>query len=256
MPGCLKNQNRYLVAEVNIPKPLGFQQRDNPLPLEWYDSSRKWTEVSCVWFFTPIHVQLQVRKVHPNRIVRGAILADDPSAGKLRVATLSTSCVFFFLWKPNVIFFGNLGWCWFPNLWLDKLKIGTLWWCIVGTWGLIRSTRGREVRWLRNSSKDRNTRKDPDVLSMRIVMICCWTICVNFEDHWWLGWLGWFFDSLAKGTVSLKFPRLLGGVFFCPFGTVRCLLYRSLFYAGADFMALQWDALLHEDSWRKEIDLS
>eukprot|EP00434_Breviolum_minutum_P033197 symbB.v1.2.029374.t1/scaffold3208.1/size61165/2 len=27
---------------------------------------------------------------------------------------------------------------------------------------------------------------------------------------------------------------------------LQCLLYRSLFYAGADFMALQWDALLHE----------
>ena len=51
-----------------------------------------------------------------------------------------------------------------------------------------------------------------------------------------------------KEQFPSNFPGCLGVFFFCPFGTVRCLLYRSLFYAGADFMALQWDALLHEDS--------
>ena len=49
-----------------------------------------------------------------------------------------------------------------------------------------------------------------------------------------------FFDPSAFGTFSLDFPWRLGGCtfFFHPFGTVRCLLYRSLFYAGADFMGL------------------
>eukprot|EP00435_Cladocopium_sp_Y103_P056777 s3485_g19.t1 len=42
-----------------------------------------------------------------------------------------------------------------------------------------------------------------------------------------------------------ELPSFSAGQFFLMI--LQCLLYRSLFYAGQDFMALQWDALLHED---------
>lgn len=41
-----------------------------------------------------------------------------------------------------------------------------------------------------------------------------------------------------------QLPSFSAGQFFLMI--LQCLLYRSLFYAGQDFMALQWDALLHE----------
>lgn len=41
-----------------------------------------------------------------------------------------------------------------------------------------------------------------------------------------------------------ELPSFSAGQFFLMI--LQCLLYRSLFYAGQDFMALQWDALLHE----------
>ncbi|CAJ1423617.1 unnamed protein product [Effrenium voratum] len=54
--------------------------------------------------------------------------------------------------------------------------------------------------------------------------------------------LGLLLAVLAAAMVSFETTRSVGALLLL----LQCLIYRALFYAGSDFMALQWDTLLHE----------